>query len=656
MDGAKPYRIVGNIWVKTVAVILLCIFGVGVLLGGTGAFFAANNYFFDVDPNTSYYESTQCSGAVRDAADFITYNYVNGADSENTFNYNPDSSNIVYDLYRIDEATMKETLVSSNYRAPIYGYSADYYAQIYIQTVETGALVKEVNLYSDKTFISAEGNNEAYHIKIGVADPLEAYDSFWRSAKVFEYSAKYQPYILPVLSISSVLFLADVFFLAFAAGRKAGKEEVELNWFDRIPFDVLAVIIGAVIFGIAILILDAAQTWIPWNFFTGGLAFTLTVIGIVGVLCVVGLLLLSLFMTFMSRVKAGKWWRNTWIWMIGNALMRFIEAIPSVWQVTLAAFIYVGLTLFFIDERWWVFLTVMNAVCAMAAVIYAYLHKRVREGAARMAGGNLDSMVNTEYMFGPVKKEAEDLNSIREGMRVAVDTKMKSERLKTELITNVSHDIKTPLTSIINYVDLLQKEPDEKEKEVYMERLSRNANRLKKLTEDLIEASKASTGNIAVHKEELDLTEIVEQALAEYDEKWEAKNLEAVLKMNPGLKVYADGRLLWRVFSNLFSNIAKYAQDGTRIYIDAKSGEDGYTSVVIKNISHDPLNIDAEELLERFVRADSSRHTEGSGLGLNIAKSLMELQGGDLALSIDGDLFRADIRIAPEEDVKQPEV
>ncbi|MBQ7758241.1 sensor histidine kinase, partial [Anaerotignum sp.] len=226
---------------------------------------------------------------------------------------------------------------------------------------------------------------------------------------------------------------------------------------------------------------------------------------------------------------------------------------------------------------------------------------------------------------------------------------MKSERLKTELITNVSHDIKTPLTSIINYVDLLKKENLEGQAAEYIEVLDRQSRRLKKLTEDLVEASKASTGNLKVNLVPTDMGELVAQAVAEYEEKLEKAKLEVVINGSK-TPVFAmvDGNLTWRVFSNLLSNACKYSQTGTRVYIDIKE-ESPFVTVSMKNISKDALNIPAEELMERFVRGDSSRHTEGSGLGLNIAQSLVGLQKGKFTLEIEGDLFKAYIKFPAAE-------
>ena len=287
----------------------------------------------------------------------------------------------------------------------------------------------------------------------------------------------------------------------------------------------------------------------------------------------------------------------------------------------------------------------MDLTLVAAAALLSLQLQRIRDMGSALAAGDLEAQLDTEKMFADVKRHAEDLNAIGIGMNKAVEQRMKSERLKTELITNVSHDIKTPLTSIVNYVDLLKKEDLPPAASEYLSVLDRQSHRLKKLTEDLVEASKASTGNMTVTLEPIVVNEIIHQAVGDYDEKLAAGRLEVILNTYEGnLMALADGRLLWRVLDNLLSNVCKYALAGTRVYIDL-SGRDGRVYLSIKNISRDPLNISADELMERFVRGDTSRHTEGSGLGLNIARSLMDLMGGAFSLSVDGDLFKAELSL-----------
>lgn len=244
-------------------------------------------------------------------------------------------------------------------------------------------------------------------------------------------------------------------------------------------------------------------------------------------------------------------------------------------------------------------------------------------------------------MFWDCKKHGENLNKIGEGMSKAVDERMKSERLKTELITNVSHDIKTPLTSIINYVDLLSREELHNDKAAeYLEVLERQSSKLKKLIEDLVEASKASTGNLAVDSQKLDAGVFVTQTVGEFEERLSAAGLELIVS-RPEEPVYimADGRHVWRVIDNLMNNICKYAQEGSRVYVNLEATVQS-VSITFRNISKYPLNISGEELMERFVRGDKSRNTEGHGLGLSIAQSLMKLTGGDMNIVVDGDLFK----------------
>lgn len=293
------------------------------------------------------------------------------------------------------------------------------------------------------------------------------------------------------------------------------------------------------------------------------------------------------------------------------------------------------------------FLTVIlcKLVEGVIVVLIALQMARLKEGGERIAAGDLKTSINTNGMFWEFRRHGENINKVGEGINLAVKERMKSEHFKTELITNVSHDIKTPLTSIINYVDLMKKLDitDETMLE-YMDVLDRQSARLKKLIEDLMEASKASTGNLEVNLERCDVSVLFTQMIGEYKERAAEGQLQFVVRC-PEESVYimADGRHLWRVFDNLLVNICKYAMPGTRVYIDLII-ETGKAVIIFKNISKQPLNIGREELMERFVRGDSSRNTEGNGLGLSIAQSLTELMSGTLTLDVDGDLFKVTLR------------
>lgn len=272
----------------------------------------------------------------------------------------------------------------------------------------------------------------------------------------------------------------------------------------------------------------------------------------------------------------------------------------------------------------------------------------IKTGVQQVKSGNLSYKIPVETDTRGVKGEldtlADDINNISEAQSVAVANEMKSERMKTELITNVSHDIKTPLTSMITYVDLLKTEGlDGPQAEEYLEIVDEKTQRLKKLTEDLFEAVKASNGAISSDLEPIDMNALVAQALGEMQEKLDERNLQVIV--NNGVadecRALADGQLLWRVVENLLINVSKYALEGSRVYVDMS--ESDRILLEIKNISSEPLNMSSDELMERFKRGDESRNTEGSGLGLSIAKDLTRIMGGEFAVKIDGDLFKAEV-------------
>lgn len=317
-----------------------------------------------------------------------------------------------------------------------------------------------------------------------------------------------------------------------------------------------------------------------------------------------------------------------------------LSLLPLTWQwIVVGGFLALWLLIAITGRnKFWV---MPWGLASLATILYgSNCFGRLLEGAKRMRSGDLESKVDDKYLVGCFREFAGELNGLADVAMVAAQNQLKSERMKTELITNVSHDIKTPLTSIINYVDLLEKPHTPEEAQSYVEVLSRQSQRLKKLIDDLMEMSKASTGNIQVEIGEIDAVEAVTQALGEFADKLTAAGLTPVFHQSEeNIMLLADGRLLWRAMSNVLSNAVKYALPGTRLYVDVSATQDK-AIISVKNISGAQLNISAEELMERFVRGDSSRNTEGSGLGLNIAKSLMELQKGQLQLLVDGDLFK----------------
>ena len=368
---------------------------------------------------------------------------------------------------------------------------------------------------------------------------------------------------------------------------------------------------------------------------------------VIVVICMVILYLLILrtLRAAVRRIAAGKWYRNTLVYR----LLVLIMNIKHFWKWVLFCAVDFFLLVLFIQSRSSSMLTafMLYNIAAFLYVSYFLIRLDKLQGAAeRLAGGEDGVRFETTGPLDPVGKSAKIFNRIGDSVSRAVEERMKSERLRTELITNVSHDIKTPLTSIISYVDLIKKERPENENiRGYIEVLDRQSGRLKKLIEDLIEASKASSGVLPVNAAELDVSELLRQALGEYSERFAAAGVTPVVNIpDERVIIFADGRHMWRIFDNLSSNICKYSLAGTRAYFDLKV-ERGEAVMTFRNISSEQSELSGIDLTERFVRRDSSRHTEGSGLGLAIAKSLAELQGASLEVSVDGDLFKVTVRI-----------
>ncbi len=436
--------------------------------------------------------------------------------------------------------------------------------------------------------------------------------------------------LLTLTLVCAVVGVLLTLWLCVAAGHRRGHEGIFLNRFHRIPGDVVLVLWA----GLVILLVLALLEWAPWDYYYEfTLRWQMTWVGLLGmaaaILCIGGLV------TLVARIKSRTLLSNT-------AVARLLAAIPVIWKAVAVGVVYILVSLILPPVAW-----VIVTVLLLAFVcLWAYQWKRIRQGTQEIIGGNTDYQIDTDGMLSDMKGHADELNNLNHAIAVAVDERMRSERFKAELITNVSHDLKTPLTSIISYVDLLKKENiDNPRAAEYIEVLERKSQRLKKLTEDLVEASKASTGSLTVIRERLDLKQLLDQALAEYTERLDEAGL-AVVRTLPEQPVWveADGRHLWRVIDNLLSNCAKYALAGTRVYVEVVRYSE-CAALSIKNVSRDELNVDANALMERFVRGDESRTTEGSGLGLSIAQSLTDLQQGRFDIAVDGDLFKATVTL-----------
>lgn len=477
--------------------------------------------------------------------------------------------------------------------------------------------------------------------------------------------------VIPVICCTgTILALLCFIFLLCSAGHKNGREGITPSAIHEIHLDVYTVVVAVGAFTGLYL----AFGWIGMNPGMINLIVLVVLFAAEVIWCTL------YFMELAIRLKMGKWWQNTILYRVFRFFGRFckrvfrgivklIRGIPMVWRTALLCLAvcvaeFFGLILFYNDRVVLLFFWAIEKFILCGAITFvALMCKELQEGSEALADGDLNYKLDTSHMVLSFKEHGENLNSIGEGISAAVEQRMKSEHLKTELITNVSHDIKTPLTSIINYTDLIGKEvsgdvkdtgdgagtetAQEREQHIseYAEVLLRQSQKLKKLLDDLLEASKATTGNLEVHPEVCDVSVLLSQAVGEYEQRFSEKKLETIVKQpEETVKVMADGRHLWRVFDNLLNNIYKYAQAGSRVYLNVE--HDGQNAnIIFRNMSAYPLEMSPEELEERFTRGDRSRHMEGNGLGLSIAKSLTELQKGDMEIVTDGDLFKVVITL-----------
>lgn len=456
--------------------------------------------------------------------------------------------------------------------------------------------------------------------------------------------------IYTLAMISSLLFLAAYILLLCVSGRRK-EEGLYPGFFHKVPTDLLLAATVILVYLLAL--------WMDSLSFTPSNLYFFFIL-----CCALGLIFLGLSMSLATRIKAKTLFKSTVIvWLICHLIKLckwvagkfhdLFENIPFGWFFAyLALFILLVIFegIFLIGFRSQSYWFLKNVALFVVLLVLALDIAKLRKGTSNIAKGKVDYKIEAKKLHGPFIQQGEDLNHISDGISVAVEEQLKSERMKTELITNVSHDIKTPLTSIINYTDLLDKELTEEEKAAnpklseYTEVLTRQSNKLKRLIEDLVEVSKASTGNLDVKLSICNAAVFLSQVAGEYKEKLDASNLELVIKGEDlFVPIKADGRRMLRVFDNLMNNICKYAQPGTRVYLNLADVHD--TAVItFKNTSREELDVTPDELMERFVRGDKSRTTEGNGLGLAIARSMTELHAGQMNIEIDGDLFKVILR------------
>ena len=511
--------------------------------------------------------------------------------------------------------------------------------------------------FDTKDFVFAVSVDTKFSVADSMADEAENYET-------------YSKLMFPMLAgavFGSVLWLIGMVWLTVTAGRKPEDEEIHLNGFDRWYTEIAAgAVIGIWLAGTIILGTLIANS---------SLGYSYAVVTVIVTCLICGTYTMAWFLigylSLVRRIKAGTLWKNSlirkvlkWIGKCSGKLADFARAFSRNTAEKIKVLLVGGAFLFLqfliigcVFSGAGVFLLALMAV-DVAVMIFAIRkadgQDRIMDGLKKISDGELQYKIKTDTLTGKQKVMAEYINNIGGGLDAAVENSLKKERMQTELITNVSHDLKTPLTSIINYVDLMKREnPTDPKIQEYLRILDEKSQRLKVLTEDVVEASKASTGNIKLEMNDIDFVEMVQQVIGEFEEKFQEKNLTMMVHFTdePSI-IYADGQRMWRVLENVFGNVVKYAMEGTRVYAEI-SNRNKKVTFSLKNISAQPLNISADELTERFIRGDVARNTEGSGLGLSIAKSLTELQGGEFKLYLDGDLFKVMITFAAK---KQTEV
>ncbi len=641
-------RFLDKTWAKAAAFVLTLVFGVLTVLGGvcTAALISYDVFLDDgAFARQSLYEN-RCYSAVDHADSFLRGNLANAGLLSDADGY--DYSNIENSPTAVpgEESIpnfLKELSQDFSNEFTLDGFGC----HLTVASDDTGEVYLEnfALTYTDKPLYTAQ-STRLYTLSDGsiyaltyTVDLLQVETAPTYSYLLLSWLTEHTGLTVTLTVLAALLSLFFFCFSMASAGHWAGHEGIHLTWLDKIPADVWLLVLLCTFF----------IGWEAFYYEWGRVFFCAALVPLV----------LLFLCAFAAQCKAGTVLRSALIGRIARFLWRIVRSLflglwriarnlPLVWKTALVGLVIAGAEfLLYINDfyrvRYGVFL--MMKIIELLAVLYIAVSLRtLQKGGEKLARGDFSSPIDTRYLLWDFKRYGQELNDVQGGLEQAVQEQMKAEHLKTELITNVSHDIKTPLTSIVNYVDLLKKEdiPSPNAQE-YIAVLDRQSHRLKKLTEDLVEASKASSGALNVELQPTDVNVLLSQIEGEYQERLAACHLTLVTQPPaPGTMIQADSRLLSRVMDNLVSNVCKYAMENTRVYVTA-AVRDGQAVISFQNVSRDELNISPDELMERFVRGDASRHSEGSGLGLSIARSLVQLQGGTFALSIDADLFRADI-------------
>ena len=508
-----------------------------------------------------------------------------------------------------------------------------------IGNVETSDLGNDEQ--QDKNTEEIATNN--YTIYTALLDEMEYVDGIYTDQLLYNTLSLVNQNLIVLIPLLIGLMIALVPVIIIGVGRSSKQEGIALNWFDKIKIELatfIAIMIGC-IGAVLSLSVGGASTIVT---FTLGISIAAVGFLIIYLACIL------LFETVVKRIKTHTFWKTTIAYWIYVKTKDLIANLKTTKKVILYFILFIAANLFCFAIMWsdgfpgFVLTVILYAVTLNLLMKRVKSFHKITDTIHSLYQGDTDIHLTETELCKEMHGTGKEINDIAGGLSNAIEEKLKSERLKTELITNVSHDIKTPLTSIINYVDLLKKEKIEGEKaKEYLEILDNKSQRLKKLTEDLVEASKASSGAIKLNKEKLNVKELIKQVSGEFEDKFKAQGLQEIISLpEEDAYIYADSRYVYRILENMYSNIAKYAMEGTRVYTDIIE-KGNQVLIQLKNVSKQKLNISTEELMQRFVRGDASRNTEGSGLGLSIARSLTELQEGSFNIYLDGDLFKVTI-------------
>ncbi len=644
-----------------VFIFFTCIAGIALLLD-TGAYWDGGRNFREL-------ATEQVFGFDRVRIRYIVYEHHNGTmldDSEYRQMYARENSNVFFVIKDSSGNTVLDYGSDDEYQIK-YDYTLEHYVKGEgITEKKEFATVEEAQEYIDsllQTYYIEEWSYskesgicdvtyyeyETYTVNAFIRKDFSAEDRYYYTLRAVNFVVSIRYWVILFGLASAIMCLVLMIFLCVSAGAKGERGEQKLFFIHRIPLDLylaFCVLSGLVL--LTVMLYAVAGDEYEW--------FSLAMFILVATFC--SMMTASAIVTFSVRVKLGDWWKNTLLYRAFGFIKKFFVLcfrgvryvfchLPLIWQTLALLAVLKALEFAFLISGYatFAFFWLCELAVSVWVVIYvAIALRKLQKAAKEMAGGNLDYRADLKHMPKTLREHGENLNNIGEGLKTALSEQMKSEHMKAELITNVSHDIKTPLTSIVNYVGLLKKDGLTSESTPeYLEVLERQAAKLKKLTEDLIDASKATSGSIKMNKEKMDINVLLAQASGEYEGKFSQKELIPVLTLseeNP--QIFADGGLVWRVFDNLFNNICKYSQRGTRVYLKTEVRAERVI-IFFSNISEAQLDISSDELMERFVRGDASRNTEGSGLGLSIARGLVELQGGTFDIKIDGDLFKIEV-------------